>query len=275
MKALIAMSGGVDSSVAALRMLEAGWDCLGCTMKLYQNEDAGLSASRTCCALEDVEDARGAACRLGIPHYVFNFTEDFRREVIGRFAAAYMAGRTPNPCIDCNRFLKFGRLDRRARELGCDVLVTGHYARIVEEQGRWYLKKALDETKDQSYFLYRMSQAQLARTRFPLGELTKPEVSAIAEARGLWNARKPDSQDICFVPDGDYARVIETCTGRASEPGDFLDEAGRGLGRHKGIIHYTVGQRRGLGLGLERPWYVLRIEPERIAKWLDDPAEVK
>ena len=261
-KALLAMSGGVDSSAAGKLLRDAGYDCVGCTMKLYENEDAGLSRSRTCCSLEDVEDARSAAFRLGIPYYVFNFTDAFREKVIGKFTASYCQGLTPNPCIDCNRYLKFGALFQRAEFLGCRYVATGHYARIDCRDGQYHLRKARDESKDQSYVLYMLSQDQLARILFPLGELRKEAVRDLAEEAGLGNARKPDSQDICFVPDGDYARVIEHQTGKAAEPGDFVSPEGTVLGRHQGLIRYTVGQHRGLGLSLPERRYVCRLCPE-------------
>ena len=261
-KVLVAMSGGVDSSVAAKLLVDAGYDCVGCTMKLYQNEDAGVPRSHTCCSLDDVEDARSAAFRLGMPYYVFNFSEDFGEKVIDKFVDSYLHGRTPNPCIDCNRYLKFDRLFDRATLMGCRYVATGHYARIDCQDGKYRLRKALDDSKDQSYVLYTMTQEQLARTLFPLGELRKSETRAIAEEGGLGNAHKPDSQDICFVPDGDYARIIELRTGKTAEPGNFVDLEGAVLGRHPGIIHYTVGQHRGLGLSLPERRYVCRICPE-------------
>ena len=259
-KVLIAMSGGVDSSVAAFLMKEQGCQCIGATMKLFHNEDIGVKRTKTCCSLEDVEDARSVAFRLGIPYYVFNFSDDFKGQVIDRFIAAYERGATPNPCIDCNRYLKFERLYERARILGCDVIVTGHYARIEQENGRWLLKKSLDESKDQSYVLYSLTQEQLAHTRLPLGAMHKSETRRIAEEQGFYNADKPDSQDICFVPDGDYAGFTARFTGHNCSAGDFVDEEGHVLGRHKGIVHYTVGQRKGLGIAADAPLYVKQID---------------
>ena len=259
-KVLIAMSGGVDSSVAAFLMKEQGCECIGATMKLFHNEDIGVKRTKTCCSLEDVEDARSVAFRLGIPYYVFNFSDDFKGQVIDRFIAAYERGATPNPCIDCNRYLKFERLYERARILGCDAIVTGHYARIEQENGRWLLKKSLDESKDQSYVLYSLTQEQLAHTRLPLGVMHKSETRRIAEEQGFYNADKPDSQDICFVPNGDYAGFIARFTGHDCPAGDFVDEDGHVLGRHKGIVHYTVGQRKGLGIAADAPLYVKQID---------------
>mgnify|MGYP000438844761 FL=1 len=259
-KVLIAMSGGVDSSVAAFLMKEQGCQCIGATMKLFHNEDIGVKRTKTCCSLEDVEDARSVAFRLGIPYYVFNFSDDFKGQVIDRFIAAYERGATPNPCIDCNRYLKFERLYERARILGCDAIVTGHYARIEQENGRWLLKKSLDESKDQSYVLYSLTQEQLAHTRLPLGAMHKSETRRIAEEQGFYNADKPDSQDICFVPDGDYAGFIARFTGHDCPAGDFVDEDGHVLGQHKGIVHYTVGQRKGLGIAADAPLYVKQID---------------
>lgn len=255
-KALIAMSGGVDSSVAAALIKNAGYDCIGATMKLFSNEDAGIPREKTCCSLSDTEDARSVAARLGFDHFVFNFRGDFEREVISRFICAYENGQTPNPCIDCNRYIKFRSLFERARLLDCEYIVTGHYARIEHENGRYLLKKGLDESKDQSYVLYSMTQEELSHTLLPLGGLRKERVRELAEQYGFLNSKKPDSQDICFVPDGDYAAFIERHTGREYPPGDFVDESGRVLGTHRGIIRYTVGQRRGLGLALPEPMYV-------------------
>ena len=272
-RALIAMSGGVDSSVAAFLMKKSGYDCIGATMKLFANEDIGIEKAHSCCSLSDVEDARNVAARLEIPYYVLNFTGDFKTWVIDRFIRAYEAGWTPNPCIDCNRFLKFAALYQKAREFSAEYVVTGHYVRRVfdEKSGRFLLKKGLDEDKDQSYVLYCLTQDQLRHSMFPLGELRKSEVRRIAEEEGFVNAGKHDSQDICFVT-GDYADFIEGRTGREYPEGSFIDESGKVLGTHRGIIHYTVGQRKGLGLSFPQPMYVKKIDPEENTVTLSENA---
>ena len=260
MKVLVAMSGGVDSSVAALLLKQQGYDCTGCTMKLYDNEDAGISRSHPCCTLDDIEDARRVAYGLDMRYFVFNFKDRFREKVIKKFIDSYLCGRTPNPCIDCNRYLKFEKLFERAEILECNYVATGHYARIEFDGERYLLKKAADESKDQSYVLYSMTQYQLAHTLFPLGCLAKSDVRKIAEENGFANAAKPDSQDICFVPDKDYAGTIERLTGVKSAEGNFLNENNEIIGTHKGIIHYTIGQRRGLQIPSDSPLYVCRID---------------
>ncbi|MCH3949829.1 MAG: tRNA 2-thiouridine(34) synthase MnmA [Acidaminococcus sp.] len=265
MKALIAMSGGVDSSVAAKLMLDAGYECIGCTMKLYQNSDTACD-SRTCCSVRDVEDARSVAARLDIPYYVFNYTDEFRSHVMEKFARSYTQGLTPNPCIDCNKFLKFGALYERARELGCDCIVTGHYARIRKRRGKYELLRATDPKKDQSYVLYNLTQEQLAHTRFPLGEYEKTHTREIAQESGFLNSHKPDSQDICFVPTGSYTEAVERILHYTPKPGPFLDLQGNKLGQHKGIIFYTIGQHKHLGLNQpDFPLYVVAIDPGRNA----------
>ena len=248
MKALIAMSGGVDSAAAAFLAQQAGFECIGCTMRLF--DGAG----------DDAADAAKIAEALHMPHYVFDFTADFREKVIGKFIGCYFCGKTPNPCIDCNRHFKFAALLREADRLGCERIVTGHYARCVQTAEGYRLLRGTDPAKDQSYVLHMLTQAQLARVFFPLGELTKQQVRQIAAEQGFVNAQKRESQDICFVPDGDYARVIGAYSGRTSELGDFVDLHGNVLGRHRGIIHYTVGQRRGLGIALGAPAYVVGID---------------
>lgn len=247
MKALIAMSGGVDSSVAAKLMLDEGYECVGCMMLLHGGENTA--------------DAKSVAERLSIPFHVFDFTKEFQRCVVDRFVKTYELGCTPNPCIDCNRYLKFGLLYEKAKELGCDVIVTGHYARISQENGRFFLKKAVNESKDQSYVLYSLSPEQLRHTRFPLGEMSKDAVRKIAAEAGFVSANKPDSQDICFVPDGDYAAVIERHTAKTPVPGNFVGLDGKVLGQHRGLIHYTIGQRRGLALPQGERVYVCALRP--------------
>lgn len=275
-KILVAMSGGVDSSVTAHILKTQGANCVGAMMKLYTNDNLPPElSSKTCCSLDDAEDARQTANSMGIPFYLFNFTDTFDQAVMSRFVTAYQNGHTPNPCIDCNRFLKFERFLHRASELECTHIATGHYARIQEcTNGRFLLKTGVDHTKDQSYVLYAMTQPQLSRTLLPLGALTKEEVRNIAEEQGFVNARKRDSQDICFAPDGDYAGFIKNYIGSVPEqeepcaqpkcltPGNFISPTGDILGTHRGIIHYTIGQRKGLGISAPHPLFVLSMDTD-------------
>ena len=251
------MSGGVDSSVSAYLMREKYGTCKGATMLLFLNEALGISGKYPCCSLENITDARAVCDALGIEHEVINLMSKFEESVIKKFVQVYESGGTPNPCIDCNKFLKFGELLKHSERIA-----TGHYARIERgNSGRYLLRKAADISRDQSYVLYVLTQEQLARVEFPLGGMLKPEVRDMAASLGLPNAKKHDSQDICFVPDGNYGAFIESFTGKNYEAGNFVDAEGRVLGRHKGIIHYTTGQRKGLGVSAKSRLYVSKIDP--------------
>lgn len=263
-KALIAMSGGVDSSVAAKLTIEEGYECVGCTMKLFERNEEGLSEEASACgSFKDAEDAKKICEGLGLPHYLFDLSDDFREKIIDHFVCSYLRAETPNPCVECNKYMKFDKLYEKALELGCEKIVTGHYARVEKEADGYVLKKAADESKDQSYVLYNLTQELLEHVFFPLGGLSKSAVRRLAGEHGFENADKPESQDICFVPDGDYAKVIRDYLGddssAALEPGDFVSAFGEKLGEHKGIIHYTIGQRKGLGISAPEPLYVCKI----------------
>jgi tRNA-uridine 2-sulfurtransferase len=259
-RVVVAMSGGVDSSVTAALLAEQGYDVVGITLQLYDH-GAAVGRKGACCAGQDIYDARRVADALGVPHYVLDYQKRFESAVIDDFAASYVAGETPIPCVRCNQRVKFRDLLATARELGADALATGHYVRRVIGETGPELHRAVDATRDQSYFLFATTREQLDFLRFPLGDLAKDEVRALARRFALPVAAKPDSQDICFVPDGDYAGVVAKLRPDAIEPGDIVDRDGRVLGRHQGIIHYTIGQRRGLNLGGGEPLYVLRLEP--------------
>ena len=267
-RVVVGMSGGVDSSVAAYLLKEQGYDVVGVTMQIWQKEDAcSIEENGGCCGLSAVEDARRVAAALKIPYYVMNFRQEFQKSVIDYFTDEYLNGRTPNPCIACNRYVKWEALLNRSLSIGADYIATGHYARIEQlPNGRYALRRSATLAKDQTYALYNLTQEQLKRTLMPVGAYSKDEIRAIAERKGLLVADKPDSQDICFVPDGDYASFIEKTvrerSGQELPDGNFVAPDGRILGRHKGIVHYTVGQRKGLGLALGYPAFVLEIRPE-------------
>ena len=263
-RVVVGMSGGVDSSVAAWLLKKQGYDVVGVTMQIWQDEDPlQQEENGGCCGLSAVDDARRVASDLDIPYYVMSFKQEFRKDVIDYFIEEYESGRTPNPCIACNRYVKWEALLKRSLSIGADYIATGHYARIEKlENGRYALRRCAAGVKDQTYALYNLTQEQLSRTLMPVGEYSKDEIRRIAGEIGLNVASKPDSQDICFVPDGDYAAFIEQESGRKAQEGNFVTLDGKVLGRHKGIIHYTVGQRKGLGLALGYPAFVLEIRPE-------------
>ena len=264
-KVVVGMSGGVDSSVAAYLLKQQGYDVVGVTMQIWQDEShEEIENKGGCCGLSAVDDARRVAAMLDIPYYVMNFKSEFKRDVIDYFVREYLAGRTPNPCIACNRYVKWESLLTRSIQIGADYIATGHYARICElPNGRYAIRNSVTAKKDQTYALYNLKQEQLKRTLMPIGDYTKEQVRKIAEDIGLMVAGKPDSMEICFVPDNDYASFIEKETGVTSVPGDFVDVDGNVIGKHKGVIHYTVGQRKGLGIALGKPAFVVAIRPEQ------------
>ena len=264
-KVVVGMSGGVDSSVAAMLLKEQGYDVIGVTMQIWQDEEeAAKEANGGCCGLSAVDDARRVAQRLEIPYYVMNFKKEFKCHVMDYFVAEYLRGHTPNPCIACNRYVKWESLLQRSLEIGADYIATGHYARIDRlPNGRFAIRNSVTAAKDQTYALYNLTQEQLAHTLMPVGEYTKDEIRVLAEEAGLPVAHKPDSQEICFVPDNDYASFIDREAGeKVPGPGNFVTEDGRILGRHKGITHYTLGQRRGLELPMGERVFVTAIRPE-------------
>ena len=263
-KVVVGMSGGVDSSVAAWLLKEQGYTVIGVTMQIWQDEDACKQSENGGCALSAVDDARRVAERLEIPYYVMNFKREFKENVMDYFVAEYQKGRTPNPCIACNRYVKWESLLRRSLEIGADYIATGHYARVERlSNGRYAIRNSVTAAKDQTYALFNLTQDQLAHTLMPVGDYTKDEIRAIAEKIGLAVANKKDSQEICFIPDDDYVGFIDReCGGQIPPPGNFVSADGRILGRHRGITHYTIGQRKGLGIALGYPVFVTEIRPE-------------
>ena len=263
-KVVVGMSGGVDSSVAACLLKEQGYDVIGVTMQIWQDENPDESAENGgCCGLSAVEDARRVAWSLGIPYYVMNFRKEFKSAVMDYFVDEYLHGRTPNPCIACNRFVKWEALLSRSMEIGADYIATGHYARIMQlPNGRYTIRNSVTAAKDQTYALYNLTQEQLKRTLMPVGEFAKDEIRRIAEEKGLAVAKKKDSMEICFIPDNDYAGFIEQAAEKVPGAGNFVDKDGNILGRHRGITHYTVGQRKGLNLSMGHPVFVTEIRPD-------------
>lgn len=263
-KVVVGMSGGVDSSVAAWLLKEQGYEVIGVTMQIWQDEDSQIQEENGgCCGLSAVEDARRVAWDLEIPYYVMNFKEEFQSNVINYFVDEYQKGRTPNPCIACNRYVKWESLLKRSMDIGAEFIATGHYAQIEKlENGRFALKKSVTAAKDQTYALYNLTQFQLSHTLMPVGAYSKDQIRELAKGLHLQVAHKPDSQEICFIPDHDYAGFIEESTGRKAAEGNFVDLDGQVIGRHKGITHYTVGQRKGLGLSMGQPVFVVEIRPE-------------